>query len=108
MSDRKQSTDHAGKHVTLAAACHAGTAGRIAAERLSPAAEPGTHVYDRSPDFRYAIETYSSFAVPEVVRLVRLPGHQVIRTLVDNQRLRNQLAGIRDRQLQSATTDGIN
>ncbi|MGH7702649.1 MAG: S9 family peptidase [Gemmatimonadales bacterium] len=69
--------------------------GKAKAERLSPAAEPGTHVYDRSPDFRYAIETYSSFAVPEVVRLVRLPGHQVIRTLVDNQRLRTKLVGIR-------------
>ncbi len=33
-------------------------------------------------------ETYSSFGNPPAVRLVRLPGHQVIRTLIDNAGLR--------------------
>ncbi|HEY8259541.1 MAG TPA: S9 family peptidase, partial [Gemmatimonadales bacterium] len=64
-------------------------------ERLSPAGEPGTHTYDRAPNFKYAIENYSSLGTPPVIRLVRLPGNQVIRTLVDNSQLKTRLAGIR-------------
>lgn len=64
-------------------------------QRISPRNEPGTHVYDRSPNFRYAIESYSSLGNPPVVRLVRLPGNQVIRTLVDNERLRARVARLR-------------
>ncbi len=69
--------------------------GKGGAERLSPKQEPGTHVYDRSPDFRYAIENYSSFGSPPRIRLVRLPGHQIIRTLVDNAALRDRLAKLK-------------
>ena len=46
-------------------------------ERLSPAREPGTHVYDVAPSYRYAIETYSSLGNPPIIRLVRLPGPPV-------------------------------
>jgi dipeptidyl-peptidase-4 len=69
--------------------------GRGKPERLSPAKEPGTHAYDRSPDFKYAIETYSSLGVPPVIRLVRLPRNEVIRTLVDNAPLKTKVAGLR-------------
>ena len=64
-------------------------------ERLSPRNEPGTHTYDRAPSFRYAIETYSTLESPPVIRLVRLPGNEVIRTLADNSRLRGRLAGLK-------------
>ena len=64
-------------------------------ERLSPRDEPGTHSYDRAPNFKYAIENYSSLGTPPVIRLVRLPGGQVIRPLADNARLKARLAGIR-------------
>jgi dipeptidyl-peptidase 4 len=69
--------------------------GKGAPERLSPRNEPGTHKYDPSPNYKYAIETYSSLGNPPAVRLVRLPGHQVIRTLVDNQALRARVASLR-------------
>jgi len=69
--------------------------GKGAPERISPRNEPGTHKYDASPNYKYAIETYSSLGNPPAVRLVRLPGHQVIRTLVDNQALRARMAGLR-------------
>ena len=69
--------------------------GKGSAERLSPRSEPGTHVYDRSPDYKYAIETYSRLGTPPVVRLVRLPGNAVIRTLVDNTALRTRVAQLR-------------
>jgi dipeptidyl-peptidase 4 len=61
--------------------------GKGSAERLSPRDEPGTHAYGPSPGFKYAIETYSRLGTPPVVRLVRLPGNRVIRTLVANERL---------------------
>jgi dipeptidyl-peptidase-4 len=64
-------------------------------ERLSPRTEAGTHTYDRSPNYRYAIETWSRLGTPPVIRLVRLPGHAVIRTLEDNARLRGAVAAVR-------------
>ncbi len=64
-------------------------------ERISPRNEPGTHAYDRSPDYKHAIETYSSLGNPPVVRLVRLPRHQVVRTLVDNEPLRARVGRLR-------------
>ncbi len=69
--------------------------GKGRAERISPGNEPGTHAYDRSPNYKYAIETYSSLGNPPVVRLARLPGNQVIRTLVDNAALRARVARLR-------------
>jgi dipeptidyl-peptidase-4 len=64
-------------------------------ERLSPARESGTHAYDVAPNYRYAIETYSNLGNPPIIRLVRLPNHQPIRTLVDNQQLRSKVSALR-------------
>ena len=69
--------------------------GKGSPERLSPQNEPGTHSYDRAPSFRYALETFSSFGNPPLIRLVRLPDHRVIRTLVDNATLRRRVARLR-------------
>jgi dipeptidyl-peptidase-4 len=68
--------------------------GKGSPERLSPRAEAGTHLYDRSPNFRYALETYSSFGQPPIIRVIRLPGQEVIRTLVDNASLRSRVAAL--------------
>ncbi|HEX6104058.1 MAG TPA: S9 family peptidase [Gemmatimonadales bacterium] len=64
-------------------------------ERITPARESGTHAYDIAPNYRYAFETYSSLGNPPIVRLVRVQGHQAIRTLVDNQQLRARVAALR-------------
>jgi dipeptidyl-peptidase-4 len=64
-------------------------------ERITPAREPGTHVYDLSPSYRYAIETYSSLGNPPIVRLARVPGNRSIRTLVDNQDLRARVTALK-------------
>ena len=69
--------------------------GKGSPERITPTRDAGTHVYDVSPNFRYAIETYSSYGNPPIVRLVRLPGHQSIRTLVDNQQVRGRVAALK-------------
>ncbi|MGE5742621.1 MAG: S9 family peptidase [Gemmatimonadota bacterium] len=57
-------------------------------ERITPRDVPGTHSYNISPDARWAIHTVSRFDTPPVTDLVRLPSHEVVRTLVDNAALR--------------------
>ncbi len=58
------------------------------AERVTPADEPGTHSYDVSPNFEWALHTYSTFDTPPVTELVRLSNHSVTRVLSDNAELR--------------------
>jgi len=66
--------------------------GTGAAERLTPAGQNGTHGYQIAPGAKFAIHNYSSFGVPPVVELVKLPSHSVVRTLTDNTELRHRLA----------------
>jgi dipeptidyl-peptidase-4 len=66
--------------------------GRGRAERLTPESQPGWHSYSISPGARYALHTWSSFGVPPVTELVRLPNHQQVRSLVDNAALKAKLA----------------
>jgi len=49
--------------------------GKGGPERLTPPGEPGTHIYDVSPDGRFALHTYSSANVEERQEMVGLPGH---------------------------------
>jgi dipeptidyl-peptidase 4 len=61
-------------------------------ERLTPGNQPGYHGYFISSDGRWAIHGYSSFGTPPNIELVSLPDHKVVRTLVDNRRLRDAVA----------------
>jgi dipeptidyl-peptidase-4 len=65
--------------------------GRGTPERLTPASEPGTHLYSFSPDCHWALDTYSTIDRPPVTRLVRLPGHEVVRVLQDNADLASKM-----------------
>jgi len=65
-----------------------------APERLSPAAQPGWHTYNISPDAQWAVHTYSNFNTPPVVALVHLPDHRVVRVLRDNAKLREKIAAL--------------
>jgi dipeptidyl-peptidase 4 len=56
-------------------------------ERVTPTEQPGTHRYNISPDGHWAFHTYSTFDHPPVTDLVRLPGHEVARTLEANDEL---------------------
>jgi dipeptidyl-peptidase-4 len=69
--------------------------GRGKAERITPRDQPGYHMYQVSNDGRWAFHTYSSFGTPPVTQLVRLPKHQIVRTLVGNQRLREAVGKLR-------------
>jgi dipeptidyl-peptidase-4 len=88
--------------------------GAGAPERVSPARQPGTHRYDISPDAHWAFHTYSTFDTPPVIELVRLPGHQVVRSLATNAVLRDRVAPLITRRTEffqvtledGATLDG--
>lgn len=62
-------------------------------ERLTPQTR-GSHAYKIAPNGRYALHTWSSFGAPEQVELVELPSHRTLRTLADNQPLRDKLASL--------------
>jgi dipeptidyl-peptidase 4 len=64
------------------------------AQRLSSANEPGTHSYDISPDFHWAIHTYSTLDSPPRIDLKRIPEQRVVRVLEDNSALRASLKDV--------------
>jgi dipeptidyl-peptidase-4 len=69
--------------------------GAAPAERLSPQGQPGTHQYNIAAGARYAVHSFSNLTTPPVTELVRLPSHDVIRTIADNARLKHRYAGLR-------------
>ncbi len=69
--------------------------GKGAPQRLSPMSQPGTHRYQLSTDAHYAIHTWSRFGQPPVTELVKLPGHEVVRTLAANMELAHKVAALR-------------
>jgi len=69
--------------------------GSVKSERITPAGQPGTHDYRISPDNRWAVHTYSSFTNPSIAELIRLPSHEVVRTLADNSALNDILASLK-------------
>ncbi|HYV99386.1 MAG TPA: DPP IV N-terminal domain-containing protein [Gemmatimonadaceae bacterium] len=74
-------------------------------ERVTPAGARGNHDYDISPNARFAIHTYSTWSSPPVTDLVALPTHQVVRTLVTNDRLARTLAALRKGDVEFFQTD---
>jgi len=71
--------------------------------------EGGTHEYQISTDGSLAIHMFSSFDNPPVVELVKLPSHEVVRTLVGNEKLRSKYAEVqkgKNEFFQVATADG--
>lgn len=61
-------------------------------ERLSPENETGHHYYNVSPDKKYAIHTFSNYNTPPIIDIVRLNDHKLIRTLEDNNVLKQKFA----------------
>ena len=75
------------------------------AERLSPMDQPGTHTYDISPRGGLAIHTYSTFAKPPVTKVVRLPEHTSVRTLIDNREFQDRLSKLKQCQTEMFRVD---
>lgn len=63
-------------------------------ERVTPLNEPGTHVYNISPNGRWAFHTYSKFDDPGISELVSLPDHKSIRVFRDNANLKAKMVPI--------------
>ena len=64
-------------------------------ERLTPAANAGIHSYNISPRGQTAIHFYSSFNKVTVTDVVRLPQHEVVRTLIDNRELQDRVSKLK-------------
>lgn len=61
-------------------------------KRITPENFRGINTYKISPNGMYAIHQHTNTASPTTSRLIRLPGHQVIATLVTNEDFIGELA----------------
>lgn len=68
--------------------------GRGKVERLTPEEYSGINTYDIAPNGKYALHTHTSALAPASVRLVSLPKHRSMTTLMDNARLKEKLTTI--------------
>lgn len=64
-------------------------------KRVSPADQSGSHGYNISPDAKWAVHTYSTFAQPPVVDLVSLPDHKTVNILANNRELLKKLDALK-------------
>ncbi|MCA1578830.1 MAG: S9 family peptidase [Acidobacteria bacterium] len=64
-------------------------------ERLTPASSPGVHSYNVSPRGDFAIHVYSTFNTVPTTEMVRLPQHEVARTLIDNRAVQERLSKLK-------------
>lgn len=62
-----------------------------AAERLTPERYVGWNDYNISADGKFAVHTVSGFGSPPVVQMVKLPTHESVRVLYNNERIRSEL-----------------
>ncbi|MFA3783313.1 S9 family peptidase [Melioribacteraceae bacterium 4301-Me] len=60
-------------------------------EMLTPSNEKGTHSYQIADGARFAIHNYSTANTPPITDLIELPSHKVIRTLVNNEKLKEKV-----------------
>lgn len=60
-------------------------------KRVTPNSLGGVNTYNISPNGKYAIYNYTNATTPRTTELIGLPGHQTITTLVENQKLKNEL-----------------
>ncbi len=65
------------------------------AERLTPANQPGWHIYNISPDGKFAVHNYSAFMRRPTAELITLPEHKHVRMLVSNPKLCVKLAALK-------------
>lgn len=59
--------------------------------KITPQNFEGVNTYDVSPNGEYAIHKFTDVSTPNTVSLVSLPKHKTIKSLVDNQGLKDKL-----------------
>ncbi|MCK4465810.1 MAG: DPP IV N-terminal domain-containing protein [Bacteroidales bacterium] len=73
----------------------AGLSGKGDAERLTPVDQPGYHSYQVSPDFKWAIHTFTNTTTPRTIDLIDLPEHKPVRMLAENKELKEKMAQLK-------------
>jgi dipeptidyl-peptidase-4 len=68
--------------------------GSGAPQRLTPEAHAGWSSYQLSHDGAWGFQTHAAFGTPPTVRLVSLPEHGTVRTMVDNASLARTVAAL--------------
>ncbi|MEZ5041471.1 MAG: S9 family peptidase [Saprospiraceae bacterium] len=58
--------------------------GKSLPERLTPTKHRGIHNYNIAPNGKFAIHQYSSVETPTQIAFISLPGHRIIKQLVQN------------------------
>jgi len=66
--------------------------GKGKAHRISPHTQSGQHSYIMSGDAGYALHTFENATSPPITSMVEVKSHKVIRTLEDNQPLKEKMA----------------
>jgi dipeptidyl-peptidase-4 len=61
--------------------------GKSKTEKITPSDKVGTNTYQIADGSKYAIHTFSSADNPSVTDLIELPGHNVVRKLIENKNL---------------------
>lgn len=64
-------------------------------ERLTPATFRGTNSYEISPNAAWAIHSFSSIDIPNTSALISLPDHKVVKSLVENDKLKATYAKLK-------------
>jgi dipeptidyl-peptidase-4 len=63
-------------------------------ERISPAGQSGHHSYVMSGDAKYALHTFENAVTPPIISLVNMKSHKVLRTMENNQGIKEQVADL--------------
>ena len=74
-------------------------------ERVTPADQAGSHVYELAPGGRMAFHTASAFDRPPRMEVVELPSHRSLRALTDPTALEKKLEPILERKVEFFTVD---
>ncbi|HAA10330.1 MAG TPA: S9 family peptidase [Cytophagales bacterium] len=84
--------------------------GKGKTERLTPDEFEGVNTYDIASNGKYALHTHTSALVPNSVRLVSLPKHSTVATMMDNARLKQKLTTLNMPEVEFSkvtTSEGI-
>jgi len=84
--------------------------GKGSLKRITPETYEGVNSYKISPNGAFAIHTHQSITEPKTVRLISLPDHKTIKTMVDNKSYKEKLAKLalpKVKFMKVTTSEGI-
>ncbi|UZD21014.1 DPP IV N-terminal domain-containing protein [Algoriphagus halophytocola] len=78
-------------------------AGKGKLRRVTPEAFEGVNTYDIAPNGQFAVHNHQSTSEPLTTRLISLPKHEVLKTLVENQAYKAKLASLKTPEIKFTT-----